>query len=126
MTYRIGGIFGHYEITSFIGKGGMGDVYLAQDTSLDRNVAMKFLRSELKKDGDKLERFIREAKSASALNHPNILTVYEVGECSGEWFIAAEYVDGQTLADLLVREKPDAEKILGTPVRQPSRTCCRA
>src|SRR2546428_5290721 len=91
----------HYRIVSKIGAGGMGEVYLAQDTRLDRKVAIKFLHEEFSKDADKLNRFIREAKAASALNHPNILTVYEIGEVDGKNYIATELIDGQTLRDHL-------------------------
>ncbi|MEO6654972.1 MAG: protein kinase, partial [Pyrinomonadaceae bacterium] len=72
----VGRTFIHYRIISKIGAGGMGEVYLVQDTKLDRKVAIKFLNEEFSKDADKLNRFIQEAKAASALNHPNILTVY--------------------------------------------------
>src|SRR5437667_10258260 len=87
----------HYRIVSKIGAGGMGEVYLAQDTKLDRKVAIKFLHEEFSKDADKLNRFIQEAKAASALNHPNILTVHEIGEVDGKNYIATELIDGKTL-----------------------------
>ncbi len=79
----------------------MGEVYLAEDTKLDRKVAIKFLHEEFSKDTDKLNRFIQEAKAASALNHPNILTVYEIGEVDGKNYIATELIDGQTLREHL-------------------------
>src|ERR1700716_503710 len=93
--------FSHYRIVSKIGAGGMGEVYLAQDTKLDRKVAIKFLHEEFPKDADKLGRFIQEAKAASALNHPNILTVYEIGEVDGTNYIATELIDGKTLREHL-------------------------
>jgi eukaryotic-like serine/threonine-protein kinase len=89
----------HYRIVSKIGAGGMGEVYLAQDTKLDRKVAIKFLNEEFSRDADKLNRFIQEAKAASALNHPNILTVYEIGEVDGKNYISTELIDGQTLRE---------------------------
>ncbi len=92
-----GSTLSHYRIVSKIGAGGMGEVYLAQDTRLDRKVAIKFLHEEFSKDADKLGRFIQEAKAASALNHPNILTVYEIGEVDGKNYIATELIDGKTL-----------------------------
>ena len=93
--------FAHYVIISKLGSGGMGEVYLAQDTKLDRKVAIKFLHEGFSKDADKLGRFIQEAKAASALNHPNILTVYEIGEADGNNYIATELIDGQTLREHL-------------------------
>ena len=91
--------FAHYEIRSQIGSGGMGDVYLADDTKLGRKVAIKFLHEKFSKEEDLLNRFIQEAKAASALNHPNILTVYEIGEHDGKHYISAEYIDGKTLRE---------------------------
>ena len=95
----------HYRILSKLGEGGMGEVYVAQDTKLDRKVAVKFLHEEFSKDADKLGRFIQEAKSASALNHPNILTVYEIGEVDGKNYIATELIDGKTLREHLSRKE---------------------
>ena len=92
---------GRYEICSKLGAGGMGEVYLAQDTKLDRNVALKILPSDMVDDqtGDRVRRFVQEAKAASALNHPNILTIYEIDEVDSEQFIATEFIDGQTLRE---------------------------
>lgn len=89
--------FGQYKIRSLIGSGGMGEVYLADDTRLGRRVAIKFLNEKYSKDDDLLNRFIQEAKAASALNHPNLITVYEIGETEGSHYIAMEYIDGKTL-----------------------------
>ena len=91
--------FAHYEIVSPIGSGGMGEVFLARDTKLDRQVAIKFLNQKFSKDEALLNRFKQEAKAASALNHPNILTVYEVAEVDGAHYIATEYIDGKTLRE---------------------------
>jgi len=98
-------LISHYRIVSKIGAGGMGEVYLAQDTKLDRKMAIKFLHEEFSKDADKLARFIQEAKSASALNHPNILTVYEIGEVDGKNYISTELIDGQTLREHLSQKE---------------------
>src|SRR5258708_38771488 len=91
----------HYRIVSKIGAGGMGEVYLAQDTRLDRKVAIKFLNEEFSKDADKLNRFVQEAKAASALNHPNILTIHEIGDLNGTNYIVPELIDGKTLREHL-------------------------
>jgi len=100
-TFKADSCISHYRIVSKIGAGGMGEVYLAQDTKLDRKVAIKFLNEEFSQDANKLKRFIQEAKAASALNHPNILTVYEIGDVDGKNYIATELIDGQTLREHL-------------------------
>ena len=107
MALTPGEKLGRYEIRSKIGEGGMGEVYLAQDTKLDRKVAIKFLNEEFSRDSDKLNRFIQEAKAASALNHPNILTVYEVGEVDGKNYISTELIDGQTLREHISQKEVD-------------------
>lgn len=94
---------GHYEIIAPIGAGGMGEVYLGRDTRLDRKVALKLLLKEYTQDARSLRRFIREAKAVSALNHPNILTVYEIREMDGVHFIAAEFIEGETLRSMIAR-----------------------
>jgi serine/threonine protein kinase/Tfp pilus assembly protein PilF len=95
----------HYRIVSKIGAGGMGEVYLAEDTKLDRKVAIKFLNEEFSTDATKLNRFIQEAKAASALNHPNILTVYEIGEAEGANYIVTELIEGKTLREQLAQKE---------------------
>src|SRR6266853_1884722 len=102
----------HYRIVSKIGEGGMGEVYLAQDTKLDRKVALKILPAELAAHRDRMERFIREAKSAAALNHPNIAHIYEISESAGTHFIAMEFIDGHTLRGLIHGGQTDLAKLL--------------
>src|SRR5438876_8366351 len=110
MTLIAGTKLGRYEIRSKIGEGGMGEVYLAQDTKLERKVALKILPADVGTNRDRMERFIREAKSAAALSHPNIAQIFEIGEDTGTHYIAMEFIDGQTL-----REKIHQE---GTPLRK--------
>src|SRR5262245_2593482 len=97
MSVVSGTRLGRYEIRSLLGAGGMGEVYLAQDTDLDRLVALKILASEFASDQKRVMRFVQEAKAASALNHPNILTIYESGKTDTAAFIATEFVQGLTL-----------------------------
>jgi len=91
----------HYRVLSLIGAGGMGEVYLAEDTRLGRKVALKMLAPAFTRDQERLRRFEREARLVSALNHPNILTIYEVGVAGENHFIATEFIDGQTLRERL-------------------------
>src|SRR5256714_8106166 len=97
MTLASGTKLGRYEIRSKIGEGGMGEVHLAQDTELDRTVAIKILPENLASDQQRLQRFVQEAKAASALNHPHILTIYEIGTIGNSRFIATEFIEGETL-----------------------------
>ena len=96
-----GQVLGSYEITSLIGRGGMGEVYLAEDKRLRRKVALKLLPSSVTKDASRLQRFEQEARAASALNHPNIIAIYEITEANSTLMMATEFVDGETLRDRL-------------------------
>jgi len=101
LEFKSGQKLAHYRLLSLLGEGGMGKVYLAEDTKLHRKVALKFLTHGFMKDQERLHRFEREARAASALNHPNILTIHEIGEVEGHRFIATEFIEGQTLRERL-------------------------
>lgn len=103
---------GRYQIRSLLGAGGMGEVYLAQDTSLNRKVALKVLPAELASNQDRMRRFKQEATAAASLNHPNIAHIYEIGETNGRNFIAMEYVDGMTLRQKIHHEDEELSKLL--------------
>lgn len=117
MTFAANTTIGRYEIISPLGIGGMGEVYLAHDAKLERSVAIKFLSEEFSQDSEKLNRFVQEAKAASALNHPNILTVYEIGEFEGSNFIVTEHIDGSTLSDILKENPLEIKKSLNYAIQ---------
>jgi serine/threonine protein kinase len=100
MTTASGAILGRYGIRSQLGAGGMGEVYLAQDTKLDRKVALKVLPADVAADHNRMKRFVQEAKAASALNHPNIVTIHEIDQADSVHFIATEFIDGNSTSTL--------------------------
>ena len=108
----VGQQLGHYETIALLGEGGMGAVYLARDTKLGRKVALKLLPSYFTSDGDRLRRFEQEACAASSLNHPNILTIYEIGETNGTHFIATEFIEGETLRECMKRGPTEIGEVL--------------
>ena len=112
MPLAAGTKIGRYEIRSQLGKGGMGEVYLAKDAKLDRNVALKILPAELAVNRERMLRFVQEAKAAAALNHPNVAHVYEIGEHEGLNFIAMEYVEGKTLREKIHYERAELRKLI--------------
>src|ERR1044071_2132276 len=100
----VGKLISHYRVLALIGSGGMGEVYLAEDTRLGRRVALKLLPEDLAKDGRRVNRLQQEARAASNLNHPNILTIHEIGQVDSRHFIATEFIDGETLRQRLNKE----------------------
>jgi serine/threonine protein kinase/Tol biopolymer transport system component len=112
MPIAAGTRFDRYQIISPIGSGGMGEIYLAQDTRLNRKVAIKLLPEQYTKDPERLRRFEKEAQAASALNHPNIITIYEIGEVEGRHFIATEYIEGRTLRRKMAGTKLPISEVL--------------
>ena len=112
MNQFVGNKLSHYEITSQIGKGGMGEVYQATDTKLGRDVAIKVLPEEFARDADRVARFQREAKLLASLNHPNIAAIHGLEEANGTHFLVMELIEGQTLADRIKSGSVPVEEAL--------------
>src|SRR5262245_29819178 len=108
----VGRRIGPYQVISMLGRGGMGEVFLAEDTRLERKVALKILPGDFTQSPDRLRRFEREAKAASALNHPNILTIHEIGESDGAHYIVSEFVEGETLRAMIERGRLDVDQAI--------------
>ncbi len=126
MALDPGTLLGRYEIRSHLGSGGMGEVYLAHDTQLERMVALKILLQEFAADQQRMQRFVQEARAASALNHPNIITIHEIGSSDATHFIATEFIDGETLRQRMrtarlstaaVKWSPDGRALLYVETR---------
>ena len=108
----VGDTISKYRVTEELGRGGMGIVYSAEDTKLGRRVALKVLAPDIASDHERVQRFVREAQAASAINHPNIATIYEIDEVDGVTFIAMEFVEGETLGTKIARGIPSFDEIL--------------
>src|SRR5262245_33631958 len=113
----LGHKIGNYEILSLIGAGGMGEVYLARDARLDRQIALKILPSQFTQDPAQVERFEREARAASALNHPNIITIHEIGQEGDIHFIATEFIEGRTLREIIANERIQLRESLAIAIQ---------
>src|SRR5262245_51888931 len=120
MSLTAGSTVGRYQVQNLLGSGGMGEVYKAVDPTLGRPVALKVLRQELSRDPERLSRFLHEARAASALNHPNILTIHEVGDHDGSRFLVSELVDGETLRDRVARTPLTLREILDITIQTAS------
>ena len=116
MQMNPGDTVSHYRILSRLGSGGMGIVYLAEDLTLGRRIALKFLSRDFASDHTAIERFRREARTASALNHPNICTIHEISQHEGQPFIAMEWLEGQSLRDLLKARRPSLDEVLSLAI----------
>ena len=118
--------FGQYEVISHLAEGGMGQVYLAMDTRLGRKVALKLLPSSYTDDADRVRRFGQEARAASALNHPNIVTIHEIGQADSLHFIATEFVDGETLREHMANTRMTVGEVLDVATQDRLRASGRA
>src|SRR6185369_16398608 len=117
-TLEAGRRIGRYEIQRLLGEGGMGQVYLARDTTeLERLVAIKVLPADVASDPERMRRFVLEAKTASSLNHPNILTIHEIGEAGDSRFIAMEFVEGETLRQRMTRSNSTVREALDISIQ---------
>src|SRR5215468_2168413 len=117
MALSPGSRLGPYEIVAALGAGGMGEVYRARDARLGREVAVKVLPADLSSDQDRVRRFEQEARSASALDHPNIITIYDIGSADSTLYIAMQYVEGKTLREILASDPLPTKKVLEISVQ---------